>query len=300
LRFILTSLTTKNIFFVGVLLMVRRKDSVLDDLLGIAKILPWWVDVAIALITYFGLHEVASNEVTLAIQPGKMGEFLGAQMTKTFATLGQYLLPFVFSLGAVLSFLGRKKREHLLSETKQRGKQNALLNMSWREFEMLVGEVFRQRGFTVVEMGGNGADGGIDLVLKKNGETHLVQCKQWKAYKVGVEIVRELYGVMAAKGAVSGYVVTSGVYTNEAKAFASGRNIELVDGGKLALMIQGVKSSNPTATNIVNETKNEVTCPNCGSAMVRRNARRGANAGQAFFGCSQYPACRGTRAILSN
>jgi restriction system protein len=221
-------------------------------------------------------------------------------MTKTFATLGQYLLPFVFSLGAVLSFLGRKKREHLLSETKQRGKQNALLNMSWREFEMLVGGVFRQRGFTVVEMGGNGADGGIDLVLKKNGETHLVQCKQWKAYKVGVEVVRELYGVMAAKGAVNGYVVTSGVYTNEATAFASGRNIELVDGGKLTQMIQSVKSSNQTATNIVYEIKNEVSCPKCGGAMVKRNARRGANAGQAFFGCSQYPSCRGTRPTTSN
>ncbi|WP_411726745.1 restriction endonuclease [Methyloglobulus sp.] len=267
--------------------MARRKDGVLDDLLGIAKMLPWWSDVGIALITYFWLHNVASNEVALAVQPGKMGEFLGSQMSKTFATIGQYLLPFVFSLGAVLSFFDRKKREHLLSETKQRGKQNVLLDMSWREFEMLVGEVFRQRGFTVVEIGGNGPDGGVDLVLKKNGETHLVQCKQWKAYKVGVEVVRELYGVMAAKGAVSGYVVTSGVYTNEAKAFANGRNIELIDGSKLTQMIQGVKLSNPITTNIVNVAKNEVTCPKCGSAMVKRNARRGANnAGQAFFGCS--------------
>lgn len=280
--------------------MARRKDGVLDDLLDIAKMLPWWIDIAIAIISYFWLHSIASNEIVVAAQPGKMGEFLGAQMFKTFATIGQYLLPFVFSLGAVLSFFDRKKRAHLLSETKQSGKQNALLEMSWREFEMLVGEVFRQRGFTVVEIGGNGPDGGVDLVLKKNGETHLVQCKQWKAFKVGVEVVRELYGVMAAKGAVSGYVVTSGVYTNEAEAFAEGRNIELIDGNKLTQMIHGVKLSNPNTTNIVTETKNEVTCPNCGSVMVRRNARRGTNAGQAFFGCSQFPACRGTRAIPSN
>jgi restriction system protein len=277
--------------------MARRKDSVLDDLLYIAKLLPWWVDIAIALITYFWLHNVASNEVALAVQPGKIGEFLGVQMSTTFATIGQYLFPFVFSLGAVLSVFDRKKRENLLSETKQRGKQDALLNMSWREFEMLVGEVFRQRGFIVVELGGNGPDGGVDLVLKKDGETHLVQCKRWKAYKVGVEVVRELYGVMAAKGAVSGYVVTSGVYTNEAKVFADGRNIELIDGSKLTQMIQDVKSSNPITTNVVYETKNEVACPKCGSAMMRRNARRGTNAGQAFFGCSKYPACHGTRPI---
>lgn len=277
--------------------MARRKDGVLDDLLGIAKILPWWVDVVIA---YFWLHSFALSEIVVIAQPGKMGGLVVGQMSRSLATGGQYLLPFVFLLGAILSLFDRKKRENLLSETKQRGKQNALLNMSWREFEMLVGEVFRQRGFSVVEIGGNGADGGVDLVLKKNGETHLVQCKQWKAYKVGVEIVRELYGVMAANGAVSGYVVTSGVYTNEAKAFADGRNIELIDGSKLTQMIQGIKLSNPITTNIVYEIKNEMTCPKCGSDMVKRNARRGTNAGQAFFGCSQYPACRGTRPAASN
>ena len=31
---------------------------------------------------------------------------------------------------------------------------------------------------------------------------------QWKAFKVGVDVVRELYGVMAARRAVRGFVVT--------------------------------------------------------------------------------------------
>ena len=39
------------------------------------------------------------------------------------------------------------------------------------------------------------------------------------------------------------------------------------------------------------------TCPRCGSGMVRRVARRGANAGGAFWGCSRFPSCRGTRNI---
>jgi len=277
--------------------MSRRDNSTLEDLLDIAKMLPWWIDIAIAIIAYFWLHSVAISEIVVVAQPGKIGGFISGQLFKTFATIGQYLLPFVFLLGAVMSLFDRKKREHLLSETKQRSKQNALLDMSWREFEMLVGEVFRQRGFTVVEMGGNGPDGGVDLVLKKSNETHLVQCKQWKAFKVGVGVVRELFGVMAAKGAVSGYVVTSGVFTSEAKAFADGRNIELIDGAKLTRMIHGVKSSNEIAPKIVYEVDNAPTCPKWGSSMLRRNARRGSNAGQAFLGCSQYPACRGTRPI---
>jgi hypothetical protein len=33
-------------------------------------------------------------------------------------------------------------------------------------------------------------------------------------------------------------------------------------------------------------------CPKCGSKMVLREAKRGARAGQSFWGCSRYPACR--------
>lgn len=40
-----------------------------------------------------------------------------------------------------------------------------------------------------------------------------------------------------------------------------------------------------------------VACPECGSAMVHRSAKRGANAGNMFWGCSNYPRCKGTRAI---
>lgn len=36
-------------------------------------------------------------------------------------------------------------------------------------------------------------------------------------------------------------------------------------------------------------------CPNCGASMVRRTARKGSNAGKQFWGCSKYPACKGTR-----
>ena len=50
-----------------------------------------------------------------------------------------------------------------------------------------------------------------------------------RAFKVGVDVVRELYGVMAARGATGGFVVTSGRFTEEANRFASGRNVTLVD-----------------------------------------------------------------------
>lgn len=39
------------------------------------------------------------------------------------------------------------------------------------------------------------------------------------------------------------------------------------------------------------------SCPQCGSSMVKRTARRGRNAGGQFWGCSRYPSCKGTRSI---
>jgi restriction system protein len=182
--------------------------------------------------------------------------------------------------------------------------------MTWKEFELLVGEGFRRQGYQVAETGGGGADGGVDLVLTRprlNGsEKFLVQCKQWRALKVGVEVVRELYGVMAARGATGGFVVTSGRFTNEAIQFANGRNVTLVDGPQL---LGFIRQARPAAGQVTPRTQAPTIaesspaaalptiCPLCAKPMVRRTAKRGARAGGQFWGCSAYPVCRGTRTI---
>jgi four helix bundle suffix protein len=38
-------------------------------------------------------------------------------------------------------------------------------------------------------------------------------------------------------------------------------------------------------------------CPECGKPMHRRRARTGKNAGGEFWGCTEYPECRGVRKI---
>lgn len=43
---------------------------------------------------------------------------------------------------------------------------------------------------------------------------------------------------------------------------------------------------------IVEESENTLVCPKCGGALVLRVAKRGANAGNSFYGCSNYPKCR--------
>ena len=222
--------------------MARRKQNLIEDLIEITSKLPWWVGVVLAIAAYIWLHSVATTEVTAVAQPGKMGELVTQTLFNTLASIGQYLLPLAFLVGAAMSAYGRFKRRALHEQVAGNPDRGALNNMSWQQFEALVGEAFRRKGYAVTETGGGGADGGIDLALKKDGETFLVQCKQWKAQKVGVTTVRELYGVMAAEGATGGFVVTSGVFTAEARAFAKGTNIELIDGKALRALIAGVKA----------------------------------------------------------
>jgi restriction system protein len=280
--------------------MARHKQSPVEDLIEITSKLPWWAGVLLAIVAYVWLHSIATSEVAAIVHPGKMGAFVGQTISKTLASVGQYLLPCAFSLGTAMSAYGRVKRRALHEQVAASHDRGALNNMSWQQFETLVGEAFRRKGYAVTETGGGGADGGIDLVLKRDGEAFLVQCKQWKATKVGVATVRELYGVMAAQGAVGGFVVTSGVFTDEAKAFASGQNIELMDGKALYALICGVSVPDKVTPVLqVVSTASAPTCPICQGAMVKRAAKRGANSGNAFWGCQLYPCLQGYAACLN-
>jgi restriction system protein len=177
---------------------MARKNSVFDDLVGIAALLPWWLSLILSAVLYVIIHHFAIVNVPIITDPKQIGQMFTGQITKTLALFGQYIVPLAFVLGAFASVVGRRKRANLYQYVAKQPVKSALNEITWREFEMLVGEWFRKQGYTVTETGGV-ADGGVDLILTKDGETYLVQCKQWKAYKVGVNIVRELLGVMVTK-----------------------------------------------------------------------------------------------------
>ena len=288
----------------------RKKTSPAEDLIKLVAMLPWWAGIALAVLSYLLLHQVAAQPLTAPAQPGQVGAMVTQSLWKALASAGQYILPVICLAAAGLSAWRRKVREGLVTDVAQSQASDALDGMSWREFELLVGEGFRLQGYQVAETGGGGADGGVDLVLtrpgRNGGEKFLVQCKQWRALKVGVDVVRELYGVMAARGATGGFVVTSGRFTDEAISFASGRNVMLVDGPKLIGLIRqaragagqpAARAAAPAAITHALASSEPIPCPLCAKPMVRRTAKRGANAGGEFWGCTGYPACRGTRPI---
>ena len=47
----------------------------------------------------------------------------------------------------------------------------------------------------------------------------------------------------------------------------------------------------------IEQIRIEPRCPRCGGKMEKRIAQNGPHAGKAFYGCSKYPRCHGTRPI---
>jgi restriction system protein len=218
--------------------MPRSHGGLFDELVTISARLPWWLALLLAAIAFLILHSIASHELAPPTDPQSVGPLARAQLLRTLALFGQYLFPAAFAGGAVLSVFGRWKRRRLHGDAAGDAGPAALQAMSWDDFELLVGEAFRRQGYRVRELGGDGPDGGVDLVAARDEQHYLVQCKHWKSRQVGVRTVRELYGVMTAQQAAGAFVVTSGVFTREARAFAYDKNVLLIDGAQLLRLLR--------------------------------------------------------------
>ena len=117
------------------------------------------------------------------------------------------------------SFWFGKSRRRLVDEQTS---LESLHHTPWKQFEFLVAEAYRRQGYAVEYSLGRGADGGVDLILRRGGRTSLVHCKQWKAFSVGAPVVREMFGLLTAEKADKAIIVTSGDFTREARSFAEG------------------------------------------------------------------------------
>lgn len=210
---------------------------------------------------------------------------------------------------AIMMFVGTLLKTVQLAEVRRiyssiqdaNDAQNILSNMSWEQFEKIIRLHFELNGYKAT-LTNTGADGGVDILLHKGGHREMVQCKLWKTSKVGVSVVREIYGVVQADAYERGYIITSGFFTQDAWTFALSANVKgtlsLIDGSRLLKIIKDkdIPTPPPEIINVV-PGENEINdpnaipnCPRCHSKMVRRMSN-----GNYFYGCSVYPICKGTR-----
>jgi HJR/Mrr/RecB family endonuclease len=163
-----------------------------------------------------------------------------------------------------------------------------LRKIDWFQFEKLIEMIYRHRGFSVTRMGGANPDGGVDLIVEKEAEKMVVQCKHWRKWKVGVQQIREFLGAMTDSGIPKGIFITLMGYSGEARQLADKHGIQILDESDVVKLLEdsGLKYSQDISELFSDERK---FCPKCESRMVLKTARVKRNQ---FWGCSNYPSCK--------
>lgn len=163
------------------------------------------------------------------------------------------------------------------------------------------------------EVGVGGNDGGVDLVIiDRRGEKTAVQAKCYADHNlVPVMTVRELVGAKRNHDCILSLLVTTSDLTAPAKKEAEQFKVDYWHGALVEQKLKAwgkwqpskkrrpVEKSKTAAKSEIMKARQEVaagssivTCK-CGAPMVRRKNKQGAE----FWGCSNFPRCRNTRAI---
>jgi len=106
----------------------------------------------------------------------------------------------------------------VLSET--RDKPSGLFDLNSRQFEEFIAEIWKRFGYCV-ELTARTRDGGRDIIAIRESEVNvrfLIECKRYARHRrVGVETVRELYGVKLDESATKAILATTSSFTTGAR-----------------------------------------------------------------------------------
>jgi restriction endonuclease Mrr len=129
-----------------------------------------------------------------------------------------------------------------------------LYDLTSRKFEELIAKILKDFGFDV-ELTKTTRDGGVDLyAYLKNRVSDflvLVECKKYSPdNSVGVDIVRQLYGVQEAQKANKSLIVTTSFFTKPAQDFRKLilSEMDLKDYDDLKVWLENYIEINPRAT----------------------------------------------------
>jgi len=166
-----------------------------------------------------------------------------------------------------------------------------LRELEWKRFEELVCEYYKASGANA-ELTCTGADGGVDIKLFRTGDARpyaYVQCKSWFGRDAGVKLIRELFGVMAADQVREGVFVTTSDFSEDARRFAAGKPINLIDGPEFVRLFAQLTESaqQDVLCYVTRGDYTTPTCPSCDVKMVLKTSAAGS-----FWGCRRYPRCR--------
>ncbi len=248
--------------------MTRRDQTILAAC-------PWWTFVILATVFFVGARFVIPSVFSGSHD---FGFQVVSRVAPVIAWVGLLLL-----IPAALLALRSLADRRLLETRRELGDIRAL---SWQQFESLITEAYQRQGYSVQRIGGAGPDDGVDLVLRKDGNKLLVQCRQWKTRTIGINVVCEMFGAMTAQHAHGAIILTSGLFTEDARTFAAGKPIDLVEGQQLVALVRAARGTLASATprpaagsaSPPPQVSSKKFCPTCGAEMILRIAKKGPGA----------------------
>jgi len=104
----------------------------------------------------------------------------------------------------------------------QRKKQkNYWMQMDGRTFEIEVAKLFQLNKYETL-LSPKGADGGVDIIVKKDNKKYAVQCKAHKN-KISESVARDLHGVLYSDNFSGGFLISLSGFSSKTKEFCNSK-----------------------------------------------------------------------------
>jgi len=110
-------------------------------------------------------------------------------------------------------------------------------HLTWGQVRGLMRTTYQRQGYLVESVPNNHAP--VDMVLRKGDQRVFLECRHWQVWEVPDKAVHELAGYASGAGADHAIMVTTGHFSERARAYAAGRGMELVDGKSLPDLVTG-------------------------------------------------------------
>ncbi|PYE34462.1 restriction endonuclease [Idiomarina fontislapidosi] len=152
----------------------------------------------------------------------------------------KYAVPALLILLSLLHLLlvvSQKQHAQLPREPK---KYSRIENINGSILERVVGDYFREQGFTVKPWQAN-FDSVCDLVVEKNGAQYLVTYDYWRTDSINFANVLDLFVEVLSNNMSGAYIVTSSQFTEAANAFLSTKPIDIISGTSLRSFLRSSK-----------------------------------------------------------
>lgn len=141
--------------------------------------------------------------------------------------------------------IAAEKREHLqllqklAAEAKERERTQIEYwrQLSGLQFETELGQLFHRLGYKVLKTPPTG-DGGVDLILHKDGLKTVIQCKRYKT-KVAIGVAREMAASMHDFQAQHAIIACVNGVTRPVREYAAKRQIRILDARDIVALQTG-------------------------------------------------------------